>query len=155
MGTTSTGAGGSGSGFVEPMGEDCLGMRRGPAVRQHLFQTRIVRMQAEQEIADVDPGLDTMTLGARQDRVQHGGSRPRGFAAQEEPILASEGLVTQCPLTDVIVDRQTAILRVATQRLPLVAGVGHGFGQTAFGKCPRSQLSQVRFDLDFCNPALQ
>ena len=85
MSPTGPGAGGFGSGFFEPMGENRLGMPRGPAVGQHFFQSRGVRIQAEQEVADVDPGLDAMTLGAREDRVQHGGSRTRGFAAQEEP----------------------------------------------------------------------
>ncbi len=47
MGPTSTGAGGSGSGFVQSMSENRLGMGRGPAVGQHLFQTRVIRVQAE------------------------------------------------------------------------------------------------------------
>lgn len=35
-----TGVGGFGSGFFEPMGEDRLGMRCGPAVGQYLPQTQ-------------------------------------------------------------------------------------------------------------------
>ena len=70
-------------------------MRRGPAIRQHLLQGQVICMEAEQKIADVSPWLDAMTLGTRQDRVQHGGSRSRRFAAQEEPILAANCLVTQ------------------------------------------------------------
>ncbi len=48
MGMAGSGASGFGSGFVEPMGEDSPGMRRGPAVGQHLFQSRIIRMQPEE-----------------------------------------------------------------------------------------------------------
>ncbi len=62
-------------------------MCRGPAVRQHLLQTHVICMEAEQKIADVSPRLDTMTLGPHQDRVQHGGSWPRRFPTQEEPIF--------------------------------------------------------------------
>ena len=47
VGPTLTGAGGFGSGFFEPMSENRLGMCRGPAVGQHFFQTRVIRIQAE------------------------------------------------------------------------------------------------------------
>ena len=40
MGTAGHGASGFGSGFVEPMGENGLGMRRGPAVEQHLVHPK-------------------------------------------------------------------------------------------------------------------
>ena len=69
MSTAGSGTSGPGSGFVEPMGEDGLGMCRSPAVRQHLIQARIVRMQAEEKVAYVTPGLDPMTLGTGQDRA--------------------------------------------------------------------------------------
>jgi len=62
MSPAGPGAGGFGSGFFEPMRENRLGMRRRPAIGQHLFQAQVVRVQAEQEVADVDPGLDPMTL---------------------------------------------------------------------------------------------
>jgi hypothetical protein len=65
MGPTGAGAGGFGSGLFESMGENRLGMCRGPAVGQHLLQTQVIRMQAEQKVADVDPGLDPMTLDRR------------------------------------------------------------------------------------------
>ena len=69
MSPTCSGASRLGSGLVEPMGEDGLGVCRGPAVGQHLVQSRIVRMQAEEKVAYVTPGLDPMTLGAGQDRA--------------------------------------------------------------------------------------
>ena len=62
-------ASGFGSGFVEPMGEDCLGMCRSPAVGQHLFQSPVICMQAEQKVAYVAPRLDPMTLRTGEDRA--------------------------------------------------------------------------------------
>ena len=82
MGSTPLGAGRSGSGFFESMCEDCLGMRRGPAVGQHLLQTQVVGMQAEKKFAYVAPQFDPITLRTGQDRAQHGCSRTGGFAAQ-------------------------------------------------------------------------
>ncbi len=67
MGSAGLSTGGFGSGFVEPMGEDGLGMRRGPAVGQHLLQPRIVRMQAEEKVPHVRPRLDPMALCTGQD----------------------------------------------------------------------------------------
>ncbi len=81
MSSTGSGASGFGSGFFESMGENRLGMCRGPTVGQHLFQSQVVRVQAEEKVANVDPRLDAMTLGAREDRLQHGGAWARGFTA--------------------------------------------------------------------------
>jgi len=70
------------------MAENRFGMGGGPAVRQHFFQARIIGMEAEKQVADIDPRLNAMTLSAGQDRVEHGGSWAGCFTAQEEPILA-------------------------------------------------------------------
>jgi len=53
MGPAGSGASAFGSGFVEPMSEDSLGMCYGPAVGQHLVQPRIVRMQPKEQFAYV------------------------------------------------------------------------------------------------------
>ena len=71
------------------MAENRFRMRSGPAVWEHFFQARIVCMEAEKQVADIDPRLNAMTLGARQDRVQHGSSWAGCFIAQEQPILAA------------------------------------------------------------------
>jgi len=63
MGSAAASASRFGSGFFEPVSEDRLGMCCGPAVGQHLFQTRIIRVDAEQKLADVDSRLDPVTLG--------------------------------------------------------------------------------------------
>ena len=62
MGSMLTSAVRFGSGFFEPMSEDRIGMCFGPAVRQHLLKTQVIRMQAEQQVADVAPRFDPMTL---------------------------------------------------------------------------------------------
>ena len=49
----SSDASGFGSAFFQPVAEDCFGMRRDPAVGQHLLPARGVGMQAEQKVADV------------------------------------------------------------------------------------------------------
>ena len=75
------------------MRENRLGMRSGPAVGEHFFQTFFLRMEAEKKVADVGPRFNAVTLGASQDRVQHGGSWAGSFTAQEEPILTTNCLV--------------------------------------------------------------
>jgi hypothetical protein len=70
MSATGSGTSGFGSGFVQPMGEDGLGMRCGPVVGQHLLQPWVVRMQTEEEFPYVAPRLDPMTLRTGQDRAQ-------------------------------------------------------------------------------------
>ena len=87
MCAASAGADGFGSRFVQPVAENGLRMGGSPAVWQHFVQARIICMEAEKQVADIAPRLNTMTLGARQDRVQHGGSWAGCFIAQEEPIL--------------------------------------------------------------------
>ena len=67
MSAAGSGASGFGSGLVEAVGENGLGMRRRPAVRQHLFQLWIVRMQAKEKFAYVGPGFDAMAFCACQD----------------------------------------------------------------------------------------
>ncbi len=47
MGSAGTGADRFGTRFLQAMGEDRVGMRCGPAVGQHFFQIRGVRVQAE------------------------------------------------------------------------------------------------------------
>ena len=52
-----------------PVGENGLVMCGGPAVGQHLFQPRIVRMQAEEKFAYALPGLDAMAIRTGHDRA--------------------------------------------------------------------------------------
>ncbi len=81
MGSTPTCSGGFGSGFVQPVAEDCFGMRRGPTVGQHFVETQDIRMQAENKVAHVHvaPRLDPMTL--LRDR---GSPRPQAFRKRRD-----------------------------------------------------------------------
>ena len=56
------------TGFSKPVGERGFGGIGGPLVAQHLVETRIVVVQAEQQLAQLVPGLDTVTLGPGKDR---------------------------------------------------------------------------------------
>ena len=49
---------------MQPMAENRLGMRSGPAVWEHFFQARIICMEAKKQIADIDPRLNAMALGS-------------------------------------------------------------------------------------------
>ena len=62
MGSAGTGTDCSGSRFFQAVSENCVRMCRGPAIGQHLFQVRIVCVQAEEKVADVGPGFDPMAF---------------------------------------------------------------------------------------------
>ena len=81
MSPAGAGADGFGSGFFQPVVEDGLGMRRGPAIGQHLFETHVIRMQTQEEFTNITPRLDPMTLRTREDCVQHSRSWTRCFAS--------------------------------------------------------------------------
>jgi hypothetical protein len=81
MGSASASTNGFVSRFLKPITEDRVGMRLGPTIGQHLFQTRIIRVHAQQKFADVSPRLDPMTLCAGKNRVQHSCPRTCRVAA--------------------------------------------------------------------------
>lgn len=64
MGSAAAGPGRFIAGFFESMGENRLGVCCGPAVGEHLLQTQVIRIEAEQKLADVTPRLNPMALGA-------------------------------------------------------------------------------------------
>ena len=51
------------AGFFEPVGEHGFGVIGSPLVGQHLVETRIVAVQSQEQLTQVGPGLDTVTLG--------------------------------------------------------------------------------------------
>ena len=77
------------AGFFEPIGEHGFGVIGRPLVGQHVVETRIVVMQAEQQFAEVGPRLDPTSLGAGEDREQDVRPRPGLLAAQEQPVFAA------------------------------------------------------------------
>lgn len=58
--------------FFESIVEHGFGVLDCPLVREHLIETWIVVVQAQQQLAQVSPRFNTMTLGAGEDREQDG-----------------------------------------------------------------------------------
>ena len=134
------------TGFFEPVVEHGLGMLDCPLVGEHLIETWIVVVQAEQQFTQIGPRFDAVTLGAGEDREQDGRARPGLLAAQEQPVFSPDRLVTERSFADVIVDRQPTILRVTTECLPLIAGVPDRLREHALGQRPSLQLREACVD---------
>src|SRR5271165_419415 len=83
------------SGLVEAMIQYVLGVRRSPAVWQQTFQQvrAGVHRQLQDDVVEIGPRLDPVPLRSRYDRVDHRRSRTRLFTPQEQPILATNGLI--------------------------------------------------------------
>ncbi len=71
-----------------------------PAIGQHRIETRIARhggsliiMQAQENLAQIGPRLDPMSLGTGENGEQDGCPWSCLLAAEEQPILAANGLV--------------------------------------------------------------
>ena len=94
----------SATGLFKTMVQHRLGMHGRPLVRQHFIESRIVGVQAQQQFAQIGPRFNPMTLGAREDREQDSRSWPGLLAAEEQPVLSTDGLMTERPLADVVVD---------------------------------------------------
>ena len=108
--------------FLDSMVQHVFGMPQCPTVRQQAFEelpTRIHR-ELKDHATQVRPRLEPMTLRPRDNRAQDGRTRARLVVPQEQPVLATDGLVSQPTLRHVVVNRQLAVLRVSAQRLPLV-----------------------------------
>src|SRR5207302_2651161 len=93
--TTSSGR--SAPGFFEPISEHGFGVSDCPLVGEHLIETWIVIVQAEQQFTQIGPRFDTMTLGAGEDREQDGRAGPGLLTAQEQPVFSPDRLVTERP----------------------------------------------------------
>ncbi len=111
MTTTRAACGRFAAGFFEPIGEHGFGVIGRPLIGQHLVETRVVVVQAEQQLTQIGPRFDAVALGTGEDREQDGRSRPGLRAAQEQPVLAPDRLVTQRSLADIVVDRYPTQVR--------------------------------------------
>src|SRR5258707_2172840 len=105
-----TSSGRSAPNFFEPISEHGIGVLDCPLVGEHLIETWIVVVQAQQQLTQVGPRFDTMTLGAGEDREQDGRAGPGLPTAQEQPVFSPDRLVTERPFADVVVDRKSTIL---------------------------------------------
>ena len=54
--------------FVQAMRENGCGVFGGPAIWEQLIKLRIVAMQAQEDLTQVGPRLDPVTLGASENR---------------------------------------------------------------------------------------
>ena len=70
-------------------------MLDGPTIGKQVFESLVVGVQSHEKFSDVCPGLNAMTLCAGQDRVQDCRPWTRILAADKQPILAADRLVTQ------------------------------------------------------------
>src|SRR5437016_11792310 len=89
--------------FFESVVEHGFGVLDCPLIREHLIETWIVVVQAQQQLTQVGPRFDTMTLGAGEDREQDGRAGPGVLTAQEQPVFSPDRLVTQRSFADIIV----------------------------------------------------
>jgi hypothetical protein len=101
-----------------------------PLVGEHLIETWIVVVQAQQQFTQIVPRFDAVTLGAGEDCERDGRAGPGLPAAHEQPVFFSRSPVTERSFADVNVDRQSTTLRVTTERLPLIAGVSEGLSSS-------------------------
>jgi len=68
--------------------------------------------QAEQ-VAQVRPGLDAEHPAAGEQRREDGVDAAAVVAADEEPVLAADGLTAEVSLANVVVERQPSVVEEA------------------------------------------
>jgi len=66
-----------------------LGVARRPTIRQQRLQVRLTHAQPEQDLSNIGPRLQTMTLRSGKDREQHRRSRTRRDGMSVERVIAS------------------------------------------------------------------
>src|SRR5882757_4043872 len=89
--------------FFEPVVEHGLGVMHCPLVGEHLIETWIFVVQAQQQLTQVGPRFNTMALGTGEDREQDGRAGPGLLTAQEQPVFSPDRLMTQRSFADIIV----------------------------------------------------
>src|SRR4051812_12189319 len=78
------------------------------------------RQEAEQ-VPQVTERLDTVQLGAGEQRDEDGIDLPRVVVSDEEPIPPGDDLPAQRQLRRVVVDRQTSVFEKMAECVPLIA----------------------------------
>ena len=81
------------------------------------------RQQAE-EVPQIPHRLDSMHLATRQQGHEERVGAGPVVAADEEPVLATDGLATERALRDIVVEGQAPVVQKALQRFSLVACIG-------------------------------
>ena len=94
-----------------------------------------------EEVAEVGPGLDVVELAAGEEGDEGGVDLGGVVGADEEPVLAADGLAPQGALGGIVVERETAIVEEALERDPLIAGVADGLGDRRLVEDPPASAS--------------
>jgi hypothetical protein len=74
--------------LLDAMRQDGLRVRGRPTIRKQRFEFHIIASQLDENIPDVRPWFEVVSLGSGKDRVQNGRPRASVLAAQKLPILA-------------------------------------------------------------------
>ena len=91
---------------------------------------------AQEEIAQVDEGVQVMALGAPDEAVEGGCGASAPVTSDKQKILSPDGNTAQGVLRRIVVDGEVAVVKIAQQCLPLVLGVGDGLADGTLGKRP-------------------
>ena len=81
------------------------------------------RRQSAKQVAEVGEGIKLVTDRAGDQGQDRGSGVAALFAADEEPVLATDGDSTQHAFGGVVVDGELAVVGVAEQGVPLIQRV--------------------------------
>lgn len=91
-----------------------------PVVRQEFLEPfGWMGADAMEDVAKIGEGIDLESLAGGDEAGEDGGGLPSVIAAEEQPVLSSDGDSTQAAFGAVVVDLQVSVLGVATQRFPV------------------------------------
>ena len=84
---------------------------------------------AVDDVGEIGFRIEAVELGALQHGVEDRGAFAAGIGSEEQEILAGNGDAAQCPLSDIIVDREPTVPGIADQRLPAAERILDCFGE--------------------------
>jgi len=89
---------------------------------------------AGQDIGDIELGVETVELGALDQRIERGGAMPAGIGTGEEVILATDRDTAQGTFGRVVVERPAAVVKAARECCPARTHIAEGGGQFGFAR---------------------
>src|SRR5262245_227444 len=90
--------------------------------------------QPLQEVFQVGEWIDLMAPAAAHQAIQRRRSPAATVTPDEQVVLATDGLRTQTPLRDIVVDAQLAIAGVGLEVLPLGLCIRDGLADRTLGQ---------------------
>jgi tetratricopeptide (TPR) repeat protein len=100
--------------FANAEGVYVLGVGLFPAIGQKGVEINVLSGQVIQDVSQIGPDIQFVSLGATDDRVDCRGPMARLLAADKQPVLSANGLMPHPSFTGVVVDRQASVFGVAT-----------------------------------------